>query len=421
MSTVFLTVIGFFPINAQEQPSQTLKERLRAQIQALEAELERVQKEERTLTKTIDILNSQINQQEIELRQLALAIRQINLNIKETEEAVQILSNDIISRKKALSKNILVLDQFEQASLIEILLKNRRLSDFFEAINQIENVQSQILNNLNKIKVFKTELEQKKDALAQQSQEYSRLRALELAQKRSLEANKKAKQNILTSKRKEIAVKKRDLAALKSQLFYLEKTGISVEDAVKFAELAAERVGIRPAFLLAVLEVETGRQFENQKFTLATNLGTGNWRQDMYQCYINLGKRRTAERQKRAYFQITSELNYDPDTMPVSRRPRYGCGGAMGPAQFIPTTWLLYKNRVAKLTGHNPPDPWNVEDAFTAAALFLADAGATAKTFTAEKKAAKTYISGNPHCSSYICNIYSSNILSLTEVIERHL
>src|SRR5258708_20010024 len=92
---------------------------------------------------------------------------------------------------------------------------------------------------------------------------------------------------------------------------------------------------------------------------------------------------------------ITSGLGLDPDLMPISARPcskaerdrlgpgvpcGYGWGGAMGPAQFIPSTWLLYQNRISSLTGTNPPNPWNPRDAFMAAALLLQDNAASRGT-----------------------------------------
>lgn len=144
----------------------------------------------------------------------------------------------------------------------------------------------------------------------------------------------------------------------------------------------------------------------------------------MYNCYINLGRRSAAESQKRAFLKITDQLGFDPDKMPVSRRPSYGCGGAMGPAQFIPTTWLLYEDKVAALTGHNPPNPWNIEDAFTASAVFLGEGGAAAQTKAGELKAARIYISGRATCSTTTssgraCNYYANRVFSLSQDIDR--
>ncbi|MBI2097103.1 MAG: lytic murein transglycosylase [Candidatus Sungbacteria bacterium] len=201
---------------------------------------------------------------------------------------------------------------------------------------------------------------------------------------------------------------------------------MTAEDALKYTKLASDRVGIRQAFLLALLEVETGRQFENGQITVGSNIGTGNWRTDMYECYRNLGRYSAAEAQKNAFFKITADLGLDPDRMPVSRKPNYGCGGAMGPAQFIPTTWLLFSSRVAQLVGKSIANPWIVEDAFTAAATFLGDSGAASRTKAGEIAAARTYISGNPNCPSrgsarYACLSYANRVYSLSQDIEAAL
>ena len=49
----------------------------------------------------------------------------------------------------------------------------------------------------------------------------------------------------------------------------------------------------------------------------------------------------------------------------------FGFGGAMGPAQFIPSTWKLYENKVMAYTGKSYADPWNLTDSFAASAIYL--------------------------------------------------
>jgi len=68
----------------------------------------------------------------------------------------------------------------------------------------------------------------------------------------------------------------------------------------------------------------------------------------------------------------------------------YGWGGAMGPAQFIPSTWVLYKDKLKTIVG-KPADPWDVKDAFLASGLLLGDNGAALN----EWKAAMRYFSGS--------------------------
>ena len=93
----------------------------------------------------------------------------------------------------------------------------------------------------------------------------------------------------------------------------------------------------------------------------------------------------------------------------------------MGPAQFIPSTWLAYEGEVTRLTGHNPPNPWSIEDSFMASAIKLARGGANTKTAQGEIRASKAYISGNPNCSSSICKYYSNTVQRKADQIEASL
>jgi hypothetical protein len=60
---------------------------------------------------------------------------------------------------------------------------------------------------------------------------------------------------------------------------------------------------------------------------------------------------------------------------------------------------MLYKDRVAKITGGNPANPFNNSDAFTATALYLADGlkgckDIYANLFSQENCAAAKYYAG---------------------------
>jgi membrane-bound lytic murein transglycosylase B len=95
------------------------------------------------------------------------------------------------------------------------------------------------------------------------------------------------------------------------------------------------------------------------------------------------------------FLRITSALGRDPGTTPVSCRiGNIGYGGAMGPAQFIPSTWERIAPKAAAKLGIASADPWKPRDAFMASAVYLASLGADAKTYTAERNAACRYYSG---------------------------
>lgn len=403
-------------------------QQLEEEAQALDKNIQQTQGEVRTLGNEVKTIDAEVKRQELEIRRLALAIKKTGIEIRQKTEGVAVLTRKIEKSRGALAGSLFLLSAHEDDDGLSILLKHRSLSDFFNSVHSLERVQSDIQETLGVFREDRATLEREKDALEEVREEQQSLQTLQEVERRFLAQKKREKDELLRlTKGKEalfqqlLKSKKRDIATLKTQLFYLEKTGITAEDAVQLADQAAKRVGIRTAFLLALLEVETGKQFEDGVISVGTNLGTGNWKRDLYDCYVNLRKPRVAQAEKAAFFAITEGLGLDPDKMPVSRRPNYGCGGAMGPAQFLPTTWRRFETRVGDLTRHAPPSPWNVEDAFTAAALFLADAGAATQTTAGEIRAAKTYISGSPSCTRYICRSYSDRIISLARDIDKIL
>ncbi len=441
---LLLLAIGLFSpvvLFAQTAP-QSDKESLQQQLDALQKEIDGLdtqlvdtQKEKETLARQVTLYDIEIKKRQLEINRLSLEIRKAESEITSKNKNLTSLSQKIEKIRESLQANMLQYYQQNRASLIEALLSYSSLSQFFDSINNLESIQAEMHSSLADLRSTRVEVQEERDSLQEFKEGQAALKSLQELERRTIEQNKKEKDELLRlTKGKEalfqqiLSQKKKNLAALKNQLFYLERTGVSAEDALKYAKLAADRTGIRVEFLLALLEVETGRQFEGGVITAGTHIGTGNWRTDLYNCYISLGKRTTAENQKTAFFKITDELGLDPDKMPVSRKYANGagCGGAMGPAQFMPSTWLLFENRVAKLTGNDPANPWNVEDAFTASALYLADAGATAKTEAAERRAAQAYISGRPSCpasgpSRTVCRNYSSQIVSLTKEIAKNI
>ncbi|MEK7500876.1 MAG: lytic murein transglycosylase, partial [Patescibacteria group bacterium] len=409
---IFLSVAVFLPpgglIWAQNgEGNGKTRAELEAQIAAIETEIAGLDDElvdvrgrKKTLQNEVNRLNGEIKRSELTIKGLNLSVRQTEGGISSKVSNISQAEAKISKQKESLSEYLRTIYKRDNLSLMEALLVKKDLSQFFQELSALESVQEGINVSLDDLAVLKEKLQREKDDLEDKREELLSLGALAQIQKQNVESKKGEKDKLLkvtqgqeAGYQKLIQAKKSDIAAIRQQISYLERAGVSAENAVEFATLAAKRTGIRTAFLLGLLEVETGRRFEEGVITAGSNLGTGNWKTDLYQCYLNLGRATTAEKQKSAFMEITSKLGYDPNTRPVSRRPNYGCGGAMGPAQFLPTTWLLFDDKVASLTGHNPPDPWKIEDAFTAAALYLADAGATAKTATAETRAAKAYIS----------------------------
>ena len=115
---------------------------------------------------------------------------------------------------------------------------------------------------------------------------------------------------------------------------------------------------------------------------------------------------------------LMSKLGRDPQKTPVScwiaaysgGQPS-GWGGAMGPSQFIPSTWKLFESKIERVTGASIADPWKPYHAITATAIYLADLGAVAGNETAERNAACKYYSGRACSSSSAGAGYGNSVM----------
>ena len=258
-------------------------------------------------------------------------------------------------------------------------------------------------------------LETQKDSLDSEKEDLEQMARIQTLQKQEQETSRKQNEKLLEqTKGKEseyqkiLTASKKRVAEIKSRIF--ELIGIpeapTFEEALKIAKYAESLTGIRPAFLLAVL---------TQESNLGKNVG---------QCYLvnpntgeGVGSKTGAKRAKVMnpsrdvphFMNITRELGRNPFQTLISCPMSFGWGGAMGPAQFIPSTWAIYDTQVEAITG-KPADPWSIKDAFLGAALYLKNAGAGKKDYNSEWRAALIYFSGSAN-SRY--RFYGDSVMSL--------
>ncbi|MFH1461142.1 MAG: lytic murein transglycosylase [Patescibacteria group bacterium] len=396
LAGLFLSLPFFVQAANIDELRQELENQIRQKQEEINQHQQNIQENQqkaKSLQNDIQILEEQISKVRLEINQINLTIQKSTLNIQEIDSEISDLETRMDEKKELLAEYIRVIAQYDQETLLEVVLKNNKFSDFFEELNAFESVQESIQSVLEAVQELKNDLQDQKEELEVEREEQNRLKSLQLVQQRSVQSKQNQKGNLLDQTKGQEKVyqqliqgAEKDITYIKEQLSLLEKYNLTLDEAVGHAIFAATKAGIRPAFLLGVLEAES---------RLGLNVGKGNWQKDMYQCYRSLGYITRAEKEKNAFFQICQELGLNPDLQPVSAEPWYGCGGAMGVAQFMPSTWLAYKDRVASLTGNNPPSPWSHQDAFMAAAIKLSQGGANQRTELGERAAYAKYLAGS--------------------------
>lgn len=381
---------------------------LEASIDQYNQQIQEKGREAQSLANQVSIFELQIKQTQAEIDATNLTIAQLSSAIKQKENSIALKEKEIERQNEILAKYLRQAARSDAGSLLEFLLKNNKFSDFFSDLNYLSNIQSQIQETLAAVKTLKEKLIKEKEDLEADKAEQEQLKRVQVRQRSELESSKKQRQKLLDQTKgqekayQQLLTKAReDLDKIRNQPYELAMGfKMTFEEALKSALPASRLTGVRAAFIMAIVKIESD---------WGGNVGKGNWRTDMH------------PRDFAAFQAITIALGLNPDSTPVSKKPAYGWGGAMGPAQFIPTTWLLYADKVASLTGHRPASPWNIEDAFTASGLMLAQSGADKQTYASEVKAAKMYIAGARWNTSLTARIYANNVMAQATKIQNDI
>src|SRR3989344_5995953 len=399
---------------------------LESQIDQFRSLITGKQQESASLERDISILDAQIKKAQLEIKARDIAIGRLVEIIGEKSDEVDELLFKVEREKKSLAELLRRLNELDQTSLVEAPMGYGDLSEFFVELDSLDSVQESIHGSISEIRETKAETEVEIDNLETRKSEEIELKNLQVFEKKRIEEREGERKGLLKiTKGKEaeyqkvLSAKQKDAATIRSQLFLLTGSpDIPFERAVELANKAFQKTGVRPAFLLAIItqETELGQNIGQCLVTNSPQKGDGVGK--------NTGRifRRVMKptRDVDPFLQITVELGLDYKLMPVSFPQSGGYGGAMGPAQFIPSTWNLYKNAIARATGHNPPDPWNPEDAFLASALLLKDNGAAEGTYAAERRAALRYFAGsNWNKSAYA--FYGDEVMAIASKYQEQM
>ncbi len=409
----------------REELRQKLNE-IQGEIGKYRVEIEEKQKEEKTLRREVKIVESQVKKTELEIVQTTLALRATALSIEANNRKIAEFEEKIERGRAIIAQVFRALFSEDSRDIIELIIASDAISDFFEHQRFLENLEAALQETLSNVQLAKFNIEEEQRALEEERESQDQLKALQEAQKATLKDKNAVKKKLLGFTKKEkqafealVKTKERDVEQIRSQIFLLEGVGIAMPlvKAYEIAVFSAEKTGVRPAFLLALLKQESS------------------WGQNVGQCYLvnletgagkgkNTGKiySRTMKisRDLEPFLLITRELGRDALTTLVScPHPEYGYGGAMGPAQFLPSTWLAYRDRAAQLLAPTP-DPWDIQDSFTVAALKLANAGAATHTFDAEWKAAMMYYAGR-NWNNPLYSFYGDSVMEIARVIQEEI
>ncbi|PJA86182.1 MAG: hypothetical protein CO142_01650 [Candidatus Moranbacteria bacterium CG_4_9_14_3_um_filter_44_28] len=369
----------------QREELKSRIENLRNQISGYQQNIFEKNQKEQSVSNDIEILETDIKKIELQIQETELVINQLDLDISQKQTEIDEMEKKVVVKREMLAKFLQELYEKGDDITSEIIFSNQSFSDYFSKVEGLENFEGQTMEVYNQLVGIRDELKRQKKDLLDKKAEKETLRYMQKDQERSLGQEKEMKDILVSQIQNEKQALEQKMDKLQAELNMLQSLGepIAIEEAVRAAKYASGITSVAPEFLLGVLRVESG---------LGTNVGGGRYKTDMNPAQWDTFKK------------VCNELGIDPGKTPVSRRACYnrdsddGCGGwggAMGPAQFLPSTWMGYKSKVEKLTGESPANPWDIKDSMVAMGLKLAAVdGVTSGDRKAWAKAAGIYLAG---------------------------
>lgn len=413
---------------------------LRAKLAEYEKEIAETEKQlqqqkgnSASLQNDIAILNAEIRKTRLAIESQQLVIQKLSGEIGQKNQTLTQLQSKMERQKESLGELLRKTQALDSYSTLEVVLSNRNISEFFADRDSFQVIKHAIAESFDEIRVLQGETTAVKKSLEQRRNEENDVR-YELEQSRNTvqkqESEQKQLLNISKTKEKtyEEVIKDRQAqaAAIRAELVRFQGSGvqsrsISFGEAYDYAKAAAAKTGIRPAFILAIMQQETGFGknvggcYVTQKPIAST---TGVFAVDGI--YINSGnpsKKNMIPSNFDNFVKITASLGMDWKKTPISCAlvrsdgSLFGYGGAMGYTQFIPNTWMAVEARVREYSKSTTANPWNPQHAVYATAIFLRDLGAHAQTYSTEHNAACRYYGQ--------CSTYADSVMSKATAIQQ--
>jgi membrane-bound lytic murein transglycosylase B len=430
--------VGHFSL-AETSSSLSAEDKARLQIEYdslqkgitdLQKNLDTLVLQKNTLKGDVSLLTAQIAKAEKEIKQRGIILTNLNYEIKQKVANITSLEARIENDKKLLANLLKKKSQNEIEPIFYLLLSSGDLADLIIDVDNIGSVNQGLQDLFVELRGIKDETLKEKEALDNKKNQELDAKYVVEQKKKEIVKNETEKKDLLNLAVKTesnyqtvLTDKQRRAEVIRSALFDLRDAGgISFAKALEYATYAAEKTGVRASIILAIL---------SQESDLGKNIGS---------CYISnlttgdgVGKNTgskfeqvmKAPRDTVPFEEITKGLNLTWATTPVScplgavYYVGRGFGGAMGPSQFIPSTWQLFVPRLKNALGVSLPNPWDPKHAVMATAMYISDLGASSRTYTGERNAACKYYSGRACDSKKPYNTsYGNSVIAKAEKFQ---
>lgn len=171
-------------------------EELQSKVKAYEDKVKAKRNEALNIKNQLSGLQDNIDQTKTELEIKRREVTEINLQIQDTEKRIEDKTKEMAKNQEQLAEFVRVLYQKGEKSYIEILLANNAVSEYFDQLQYLENVEGDLGVVLKKVRVIKEKMESDKKELETQRLALEDLR-VQLNDKQETLSEKATAKNVL--------------------------------------------------------------------------------------------------------------------------------------------------------------------------------------------------------------------------------
>jgi len=185
-------------LQQQINKQQEILKDLEKQMDIYQTRIDKAQKNSTTLKGQISNLNNQIYKTNLEIKQQQAKIKETELKITDLQLNIQNKQKDIDSQKERIVYLLQLINKYDNENILNIIILNNNVSDFFDRIKYLKNIQGALQEEIDKFKIIKSGLEIQEKDLRDKQQDIISLNEKLVKTKQNLNTENVGKKQLLT-------------------------------------------------------------------------------------------------------------------------------------------------------------------------------------------------------------------------------
>jgi septal ring factor EnvC (AmiA/AmiB activator) len=187
-----------------KESCQSLLDKYESLLAQFDTNIKKTSGEKQTLQNQIAALKKKTDALTIQIKQSNAMIGDLKIQISDTRDSVQNTNNQIADSQKHLTTIIRAINETDQTPVVESLLSEAKLSDFFDNLVYLENLNNKSNQVLQDIKGLKQSLQDQQSGLENEEGDLEKTTEMQTLQKQQHEQTQAEYNKTLQTKNAQI-------------------------------------------------------------------------------------------------------------------------------------------------------------------------------------------------------------------------